>query len=202
MYRAFCDFMKDSFVTAEEILNVLKNLVPQSETLRDAVLVFDEFTGFTPIQNDLMRELLQVTEHIYITLTIDAAEDFYHCSGNEELFALSKKTILSLMKMAEELHVQVMEPVVMTDSAHKRFKLGSGTGIYGTESVSSPSGKIYQAGRRNPSCRSKKSTGRTDSCGQADQCANQTGIPLSGNCCGDGRSGSLSELYGSGFYEI
>ncbi len=83
--------MKDSFVTAEEILNVLKNLVPQSETLRDAVLVFDEFTGFTPIQNDLMRELLQVTEHIYITLTIDAAEDFYHCSGNEELFALSKK---------------------------------------------------------------------------------------------------------------
>ena len=123
MYRAFCDFMKDSFVTAEEILNVLKNLVPQSETLRDAVLVFDEFTGFTPIQNDLMRELLQVTEHIYITLTIDAAEDFYHCSGNEELFALSKKTILSLMKMAEELHVQVMEPVVMTDSAHKRFKL-------------------------------------------------------------------------------
>ena len=121
MYRAFCDFMKDSFVTAEEILNVLKNLVPQSETLRDAVLVFDEFTGFTPIQNDLMRELLQVTEHIYITLTIDAAEDFYHCSGNEELFALSKKTILSLMKMAEELHVQVMEPVVMTDSAHKRF---------------------------------------------------------------------------------
>ena len=38
MYRAFCDFMKDSFVTAEEILNVLKNLVPQSETLRDAVL--------------------------------------------------------------------------------------------------------------------------------------------------------------------
>ena len=76
MYRAFCDFMKDSFVTAEEILNVLKNLVPQSETLRDAVLVFDEFTGFTPIQNDLMRELLQVTEHIYITLTIDAAEDF------------------------------------------------------------------------------------------------------------------------------
>ena len=123
MYRAFCDFMKDSFVTAEEILNVLKNLVPQSETLRDAVLVFDEFTGFTPIQNDLMRELLQVTEQIYITLTIDASEDFYHCGGNEELFALSKKTILSLMKMAEDLHVQVMEPVVMTDSAHKRFKL-------------------------------------------------------------------------------
>lgn len=121
MYRAFCDFMKDSFVTAEEILNVLKNLVPQSETLRDAVLVFDEFTGFTPIQNDLMKELFRVTERIYVTLTIDASEDFYHCRGEEELFALSKKTILSLMKMAEDLHVPVAEPIVLTDSAHKRF---------------------------------------------------------------------------------
>ena len=199
MYRAFCDFMKDSFVTAEEILNVLKNLVPQSETLRDAVLVFDEFTGFTPIQNDLMRELLQVTEHIYITLTIDAAEDFYHCSGNEELFALSKKTILSLMKMAEELHVQVMEPVVMTDSAHKRFKLAPALAFMEQNLFRPRPAKYTKPVEEIHLAAVKKSTGRTDSCGQADQCANQTGIPLSGNCCGDGRSGSLSELYGSGF---
>ena len=121
MYRAFCDFMKGSYVTAEEILNVLKDLVPQSETLKDAVLVFDEFTGFTPIQNDLMRELLQVTDRIYITLTIDAAEDFYHSRGSEELFDLSKRTVISLMRMAEEVRVPVEEPVVLADSAHRRF---------------------------------------------------------------------------------
>ena len=121
MYRAFCDFMKGSYITAEEILNVLKEVVPQSETLKDAVLVFDEFTGFTPIQNDLMRKLLSVTDRIYVTLTIDETEDFYHSRGSEELFDLSKRTILSLMKMAQELHVPVKEPVVLSGSEKKRF---------------------------------------------------------------------------------
>ena len=121
MYRAFCDFMKGSYITAEEILNVLKDVVPQSETLKDAVLVFDEFTGFTPIQNDLMRKLLSVTDRIYVTLTIDETEDFYHSMGSEELFDLSKRTIMSLMKMAQQLHVPVQEPVVLSGSEKKRF---------------------------------------------------------------------------------
>ena len=105
MYRAFQEFMEGSFVTAEEILNVLKQLAPQSELLKHSVLVFDEFTGFTPIQNELMRELLTIAEQIYVTLTIDAGEDFYHSNGSEELFDLSKKTIATLFKMAESLHV-------------------------------------------------------------------------------------------------
>ena len=122
MYRAFCDFMKDSFVTAEEILNVLKNLVPQSETLRDAVLVFDEFTGFTPIQNQLLRKLLVLSERIIVSVTMDAGEDFYHCRGEQELFSMSKKTVSVLMKMAEELHVTVEEPVVLSDGKNHRYK--------------------------------------------------------------------------------
>lgn len=121
MYRAFQEFMEGSFVTAEEILNVLKQLAPQSELLKDSVLVFDEFTGFTPIQNELMRELLTIAEQIYVTLTIDAGEDFYHSNGSEELFDLSKKTIATLFKMAESLHVEVLEPVVLADGVKKRF---------------------------------------------------------------------------------
>lgn len=121
MYRAFCDFMQDSYVTAEEILNVLKSVVPQSETLRDSVILFDEFTGFTPIQNDLIYELLQVADQIYVTLTIDAEEDFYHSRGSEELFDMSKKTITTLMKMADKLHVDTKEPVILTESEKKRF---------------------------------------------------------------------------------
>lgn len=121
MYTAFRDYLKDNCITAEEILNVLKELVPVSSILRDSVMVFDEFTGFTPIQNNLLREFFQVADHIYITLTMDEREDFYHSSGNEELFALSKKTVISLMKIADALHVPVHEPVVLSDSAKKRF---------------------------------------------------------------------------------
>ena len=121
MYRAFTDFMEGSYITAEEILNILSDLAKDSAILRDSVLVFDEFTGFTPIQNDLMRQLLQVTERVIVTLTMDAKEDFYLCRGEEELFYLSKKTIQTLMQMAERLHVEVLEPIVLEGSADKRF---------------------------------------------------------------------------------
>lgn len=121
MYRAFTDFMEGSYITAEETLNILSELARDSAILRDSVLVFDEFTGFTPIQNDLMRQLLQVAERVIVTLTMDAKEDFYLCRGEEELFYLSKKTIQTLMQMAERLHVEVLEPIVLKDSADKRF---------------------------------------------------------------------------------
>lgn len=121
MYQAFQKFMEGTCVTAEEILHVLKAVAKDSEILRDSVVVFDEFTGFTPIQNDLLRELLPIVDRMQISLTMDAREDFYHSSGNEELFHMSKKTIRVLMEMAADLHVEVLEPVVLSDSGKKRF---------------------------------------------------------------------------------
>lgn len=121
MYHAFNEFMEGNFVTAEEILNVLKELAPESGMLKESVIVLDEFTGFTPIQNDLLRELLTIAERVYVTLTIDAGEDFYHSRGSEELFDLSKRTIAALLKMAEGLHIEVMEPVVLGNGDRKRF---------------------------------------------------------------------------------
>lgn len=121
MYQAFNDFMQGSYVTAEEILNVLRDIARDSGILRDSVIVFDEFTGFTPIQYELMRELLSVAERVQVALTIDEREDFGHSRGSEELFDLSKRTIRTLTEMAEELHVEVLLPLVQTDNANKRF---------------------------------------------------------------------------------
>lgn len=121
MYRAFLDFMQGSFITAEEILSELKKVAKDAELLKGSVVVLDEFTGFTPIQNSLLGELLLVADRILVTLTIDAREDFYRSAGSEELFYLSKKTIRTLMRMAESLHVEVSAPVVLGESADRRF---------------------------------------------------------------------------------
>ena len=42
--------------------------------------------------------------------------------GEQELFSMSKKTVSVLMKMAEELHVTVEEPVVLSDGKNHRYK--------------------------------------------------------------------------------
>jgi len=121
MYQGFLDFLEGRFVTAEEILELLAEVADRSEILRDSVIVFDGFTGFTPVQNLLVKELMGIAQDIYVTVTIDIRENPYHCTGIHELFAMSKKMIKSLREMAEELHVAVDPPVLMQDSDKTRF---------------------------------------------------------------------------------
>lgn len=121
MYRGFLEFLEGSYVTAEEILTLLGRVAPQSKLLQGAVMAFDEFTGFTPIQNQLLSVLLPMTDRIMVTLTMDAKENFYHSRGPHELFDMPKQTIGILLKMAKEQRVPVLDPVILSDSAQKRF---------------------------------------------------------------------------------
>lgn len=113
LYRGFRNFLEGKFITSEEILSLLYDLADESAMLRNSVIVFDEFTGFTPVQNKLMERLLQVAEKLTVSVTIDIREDFYQCRGVHELFAMSKKTIKTLLTMAEKLHAEIEEPVVL-----------------------------------------------------------------------------------------
>lgn len=121
IYEAFLSYLKGNYITAEEILDVLIQVAKDSKLLEDSVIVFDEFTGFTPIQNQLIHTILPMIDRMYVVLTIDAKESFYQCSGEHELFYLSKKTIHSLLEMAEKAKTQVLEPIVLSDSENKRF---------------------------------------------------------------------------------
>ncbi len=122
MYHGFTDYLEGKYITAEEVLSLLCEVAEDSKMIKDSVIVFDEFTGFTPIQNQLLRKLLVLSEKLMVSLTMDTKEDFYHCRGEQELFSMSKKTVSSLMKMAAELHVAVEEPVVLSDGKKHRYK--------------------------------------------------------------------------------
>lgn len=122
MYHSFSEYLQGQYITSEEVLSLLCDAAEDSNIIKDSVIVFDEFTGFTPIQNQLLRKLLVLSERIIVSVTMDAGEDFYHCRGEQELFSMSKKTVSVLMKMAEELHVTVEEPVVLSDGKNHRYK--------------------------------------------------------------------------------
>ena len=122
MYRGFAEYMEGKFITAEEVLSLLCDVAEESELLRDSVIVFDEFTGFTPIQNRLIEKLLQISDKIMVSVTMDIREDFYHSRGIHELFAMSKKTVGTLQKMAVELHIPVEEPVVLPTGEKRRYE--------------------------------------------------------------------------------
>ncbi len=113
MYRGFREYLEGKYITSEEVLSLLCEVAGESKLMKDSVIVFDEFTGFTPIQNRLLRELLGIADKIVVSVTMDTREDFYHARGVHELFAMSKETVEVLVKMAGELKVPVEDPVIL-----------------------------------------------------------------------------------------
>ena len=113
LYEAFEKFMQDKYITAEEILNVLCNVAEESAILRNSVIAFDEFTGFTPIQNQLIKKLFVISKKIYVTLTIDCREDIFKSRGMQELFDMPKRTVKSLTEMAAFYGIEVEEPIIL-----------------------------------------------------------------------------------------
>lgn len=122
LYKAFHDYLADQYITAEELLEVLCQVVERSEMIQRSIIVLDGFTGFTPIQNKLMQKLMQYAKKVMVTVTIDSREDPYRVQGEHQLFSLSKKTISTLMKLAKESGTAVEEAMVIRPSGRSRFR--------------------------------------------------------------------------------
>ena len=125
IFAYFDEEMSSRFMVAEQILDVLSELVPSSKMLREGIFYLDGFTGFTPVQLTFLRELLKVCPQVHVTVTMDAPP-FARMPGgsgtDEELFYFSEKTVHALAKICEEAGVEMEEPVWLYHEAPPRFQ--------------------------------------------------------------------------------
>lgn len=122
VYEGFERYLADKYITKEELLDVLSDTVPRSAILKDSVVVLDGFTGFTPVQNRLLGELMKVCRKVVVTVEMDEREDAFTYRHPYQLFALSKEMTVSLMKIAGEQKIVVDEPVYLYQKPVRRFQ--------------------------------------------------------------------------------
>lgn len=122
VYEGFEEYLADRYITNEEILDLLSDLVPSSKILKDSVVVLDGFTGFTPVQVRLLGELMGVCEKVVVTVLMDEREDPYVYQHPYQLFALSKQMVSSLVKCAKEHHVEIEKEVKLYSRPTRRFQ--------------------------------------------------------------------------------
>jgi len=106
VYQAFTERMGDTYMMAEELVPQLTRVVSSLEMMKHCVVCLDGFTGFTPTQYELLREILGVCEDMYITVTTDRT------GHRDRVFSMSADTIRRLTQMAGERGVLVEEPVI------------------------------------------------------------------------------------------
>lgn len=121
LYQGFLDYIQEKYITTEETLDLLRNVLVKSEIVKDSVIVFDGFTGFTPVQNKVICELMRLADKVMITVTMDANENSDEMDGEQKLFHLSKKTMHDLKKLAKEAGVKIEEDRRIADTVVRRF---------------------------------------------------------------------------------
>lgn len=109
LYRAFREYIRDNYITTEESMDILAKELRKSALIPGSVVVFDGFTGFTPIQENVIGVLLELCEQVIVTITTEKAEE----EKPQELFAFADKTIRRLEKLALAHGIEVLPIVAM-----------------------------------------------------------------------------------------
>lgn len=111
IYRKFREYMGSEFMTREELLVKASAECASAPFLNDSVLIFDSFTGFTPVQNMFIEALLSRCEDIYVCLTRSDND------ARQSLFTLGNVSKERLEAIAER-HGGVKEIKLETDLRH------------------------------------------------------------------------------------
>ena len=117
LYQAFKGYLKDHYMTGEEVMDALEKALPFSGKLKNSVLLLDGYTGFTPIQMRVVGELLTVCEKVMVTVTMDAAESLTTRGKPYQLFYMSRQMLHGLSGLTRDIE----EPVLLKDVRKSRF---------------------------------------------------------------------------------
>lgn len=122
IYKGFYQYLDKKYITGEELLGKLSKVIGRSKNLQDSVITFDGFTGFTPVQETLIEELMKVCSGVYLTVTIDANEELYRNITNQDLYALSKVTVESMFEIANRNGIKIEKSISLESKPVYRLR--------------------------------------------------------------------------------
>ncbi|WP_442855537.1 helicase-exonuclease AddAB subunit AddB [Clostridium sp. Marseille-P2415] len=126
IYQGFKDYIKDKYITTEEILDVLCRVLPQSELIKNSVITLDGYTGFTPVQYRILELFLRYSKRVMVTVTIDPSENMSKRSGVQELFYMSRQMIRKLNDLAKEAQTGREQDILLMEHPAVRYRKGAG----------------------------------------------------------------------------
>lgn len=120
--ESFQKFLEGHAIVAEQLLEVLALKVSDSEKIKGSIIYIDGFTGFTPVQNQLIGVLLGLTEKVVVSMTADYWLEQRKFVKEYELFSLSSNGIYQLKELAKNQGIEILPSVLMREEVSYRFK--------------------------------------------------------------------------------
>lgn len=105
IYETYQNQISGKFTDGEDQLKLAVEKIKDAEFLRGCQFFIDEFSDFTPMQLNMIRELMKVGD-VYITLTLDK-----NLASHKGVFTLPLETENQLINLAKETNVRLEKPI-------------------------------------------------------------------------------------------
>ena len=125
LYKEFNAYIEKKYITKEEILSKASRAAHRSDKLKKSVVVFDGFTGFTPVQYNFLETLLRIARDIHVTILTDTRDTITY-NTEHELFYLGFKTSEKLKKLCELNNIPVDNDFEIIEETPRRFLKDNG----------------------------------------------------------------------------
>lgn len=110
--NAFNRYTKERMITVEDVLTIFCKYIPASDFIKNTYFYFDGYTGFTPVQYQVLKLLIKHAAGVKVAITLPEDEKDFKGYNKFELFYLSKETMQKLKNIAEEVEVKVEQTLV------------------------------------------------------------------------------------------
>lgn len=107
LFEAYKSYLENHYITTENTLDLLVPVISKNEFLKNSSIYIDGFYGFTPVQYQLIMELIKNTKDVHVVVTIDLNEDIRDIDDESQLFYESKKIINYLKGFAEKEKIDI-----------------------------------------------------------------------------------------------
>ena len=109
LYQAFLDERKERFLTGEEQYDLLAEAIPKSLLIARSVVLFDGFTGFTPVEARVILSLMQCAREVIFAFDWGEDGGTPLCDvvaglswDEQDLFGLTRQSVAQISRIARE----------------------------------------------------------------------------------------------------
>lgn len=115
IYQSFEEAVAGKYINSEDYFRLLAEKAAESDYLREAELYIDGFYSFTPMEYQVIAQLMKHCRRVTVALTVDR---LYLDSEPDELdlFRLPGSTCHSIYQMAKTEGIEIEPPVHLTET--------------------------------------------------------------------------------------
>lgn len=122
IFKEYINYIQ-GYITDEHQLTLICNRIGQSNLIKGSEIWIDGFTGFTPQELSVIKQLLLAGNNVTISLITDLDNIYMDKIDVLDPFYEAKNTIKKLNTLAYEANVPIAEPIYLSkDMRHKKNK--------------------------------------------------------------------------------